>query len=335
MSPSAADVFRGMLFVPLGPAFLIALVLTILLGRPVIAVLRRLKTGQFIREEGPKGHMVKAGTPSMGGGLIVLAGILATLPFMRPDPMVIAALGAFAGFALLGFLDDFLSLKKAMNKGLTARQKLFGQFLLGSLFAAALWAGGHGTWVLVPLAHVPWELGWLYWPLLVFLMVGFTNAVNLTDGLDGLAGTTMAVAMLGLAAVVMRYGQPSGHPGILALALAVAGACLGFLWFNAHPAEVFMGDTGSLALGGALVAVAAVCHLELYLVPLGIVFVAEALSVMIQVSYFKATGGKRIFRMSPLHHHFELGDRPLKETKIVARFALAGLAAAIVTMAWL
>jgi phospho-N-acetylmuramoyl-pentapeptide-transferase len=322
-----------MAFVPVAPSFLIALILVVALSRPGIAALQWLKTGQFIREEGPQSHLAKAGTPSMGGWIFVVGAVLATLPFMKPDPVVVASIGAFIGFMLLGFLDDYLSIKRGKNKGLSARQKLAGQFLLGGLFAAALWAGHHPTWVLVPLIHQPLELGPLYWPLLVVLMVGVTNAVNLTDGLDGLAATTVAIAMAGMAALLLRWGVPSAHPGILPLALAVCGACAGFLWLNAHPAQVFMGDTGSLALGAVLTTVAAVGHLELYLLPVGILFVAEALSVMIQVSYFKATGGKRIFRMSPLHHHFELGG--LKETKIVARFALVGIVAALTTVAWL
>ena len=261
MIANASESMRGLMFVPLAPSFLIALVLTVLLARPGIAALRWLKTGQHIREEGPQGHLAKAGTPSMGGWLFVIAAVVATIPFMAPDPMVFACLGAFVGFMLLGFLDDYLSLKKSVNKGLTAKQKLLGQFLLSALFAAALWAGGHATWVLVPIAHVPLNLGPLYWPLLVFLMVGFTNAVNLTDGLDGLAATTVAIALAGMAALIMRWGQPSGHPGILPLTLAVCGACLGYLWVNSHPAQVFMGDTGSLALGAVLTAVAAVSQM--------------------------------------------------------------------------
>jgi phospho-N-acetylmuramoyl-pentapeptide-transferase len=320
-------------FVPLGPSFLLALALVVAAARPGLALLRWLKTGQHIRAEGPQDHLAKAGTPSMGGIAIVAAAIVATLPFMRPDPAVLATLCVFAGFMGLGFLDDYLSLRRAANKGLSVRQKLFGQFLLGILFASALWWSGHQPWVLVPFAHYPWDLGPIYWPLLVFLVVGFTNSVNLTDGLDGLAATTVAIAMAGLAALLVRWGQPAAHPGILPFALAVSGACAGFLWLNAHPAQCFMGDTGSLALGAALVAVAAVGHLELYLLPVGILFVGEALSVMLQVGYFKATRGKRIFRMSPVHHHFELGG--LRETKIVARFALVGLVAAAVTAAWL
>jgi len=320
-------------FIPLGASFLLALLLVVALSRPGVALLTRLKTGQIIREEGPQAHHAKAGTPSMGGWLFGVAAVLATVPFMRPDPVVLATLGLFGGFLLLGFLDDFLSLRRGSNKGLTVRQKFAGQILLGALFALVLWRTGHQPWVLVPISHYPWDLGVLYWPLLVLLVVGVTNAVNLTDGLDGLAATTMGIAMLGMAALLVRWGQPSGHPGILPFALAVAGGCAGFLWVNAHPAQCFMGDTGSLALGAALVAVAAVGHLELYLLPVGILFVAEALSVMLQVSYFKATGGKRIFRMSPLHHHFELGG--LRETKIVARFALVGIVAAAVTVAWM
>ncbi len=320
-------------FVPLSPAFLVALILTVAVARPAVALLTHLKVRQVIRQEGPQSHLSKAGTPSMGGLFFLAAAILACVPFMPADPVLIAALVLVAGFAAVGFADDFLSILKKHNKGLSARQKLLAQIALGSAFSGFLALHHHQPWVWVPIAHTRLDLGWAYWPFLVLVMVAATNAVNLTDGLDGLAATTSAIALAGLAALALRWSDPALHPGLLALPLAFAGGCVGFLWVNAHPAQIFMGDTGSLGLGGAIVAIAAIGHLELYLLPVGLVFVGEALSVMIQVSYFKATGGKRIFRMSPLHHHFELGG--LKETKVVARFGLVGLLAAVISAAWL
>ncbi|MBU6430367.1 MAG: phospho-N-acetylmuramoyl-pentapeptide-transferase [Cyanobacteria bacterium REEB65] len=322
-----------MSFLPLAPALVLALALTVLLARPSVHLLTRLKARQVIREEGPQSHHAKAGTPSMGGLFFVPAALLACVPFMQADPILIGAIVLIVGFMLVGFADDFLSIRKHHNKGLSARQKLLFQFALGTAFASWLWLNHHQTWVWLPIAHQPYDLGWTYWPFLVLVIVGATNATNLTDGLDGLAATTGAIAMAGLAALVMHWGAPAMHPGLLAMPLAFTGACAGFLWVNAHPAQVFMGDTGSLGLGAALVAIAATSHLELYLLPLGILFVAEALSVILQVSYFRSTGGKRIFRMSPIHHHFELGG--LAETKVVARFALVGLLAALVTVIWL
>lgn len=306
------------------------------IGRPMIAWLHRVKFGQVIREEGPASHQAKAGTPSMGGWIIlvpalaalVLLGLALPLP-----PSVWLLAGVTLAFAGLGFLDDWLIIKKRSNKGLSPRQKLAGQVALGLLFAAGLAWLGHGTSLRLPLGLPPLDLGVAYWALVAFMLVSTSNAVNLTDGLDGLAGSTVAIACAGLAAVIVTHVAPLGPEaaGTVSFLAAVAGGCLGFLWFNAHPAQVFMGDTGSLGLGAALAGAAVVGGVELWLVPVAGLFIAETLSVMAQVAYFKRTGGKRLFKMSPLHHHYELSG--WKETQVVARFGLvAAMAVALAVL---
>ncbi len=310
-----------------------ALGLALAVGRPVIAWLGIVKFGQVIREEGPESHKAKAGTPSMGGWLI-LGPALFVAPFFGPLPAEVWLLGAVVlGYALVGWLDDWLIIKKKSNKGLSARQKLAGQILVGAGFAGGLAYLGHGTSILLPFTggQGTLDLGLAYHALLVFVMVGTTNAVNLTDGLDGLASGTVAIALTGLAACLVAYAAPATAAGTLVLVAAVIGGCLGFLWYNAHPAEVFMGDTGSLGLGAAVAGAAVLGRLELWLIPIGALFIAETLSVMIQVAYFKRTGGKRFFKMSPLHHHFELSG--WKETKVVARFYLIAAMCSVLAVA--
>lgn len=314
-----------------GMVGLAAIAGAVLLGRPMVGWLHRVKFGQVIREEGPASHQAKSGTPSMGGWIILLPA-LAALTLAAHLGSHLLLLGAVTlGFAGLGFLDDWLIIKKRSNKGLSPRQKLAGQVLLGAAFSGALAWLGHGTVLKMPFGLAPLDLGWSYWGLVTFMLVATSNAVNLTDGLDGLAGSTVGIACLGLAAVVATHGSIRGPEALSAVTflVAVAGGCLGFLWYNAHPAQVFMGDTGSLGLGAALAAAAVVAGVELWLVPVAGLFIAETLSVMAQVAYFKRTGGKRLFRMSPLHHHYELSG--WKETQVVARFSLltvvcAGLA---------
>lgn len=309
-----------------GWAALLGLALALVLGQPVIAGLRRLKAGQVIREEGPQAHLAKAGTPSMGGVIFLLPALVASLVVSGPS-LPLAALWALAlASAAVGFWDDWLIVKKRHNKGLPPKLKLLGQTLVASGFAAYLALVAHHP-TYVQWAGVGVDLGLLYWPFVVFVIVGASNAVNLTDGVDGLASTTGIVALGALAAMLIASGRP-GPEG--AVALALAGGLAGFLAFNGHPAKVFMGDTGSLGLGAALAGVAIAAKLELALVPVGIVFIAETLSVMLQVAYFKRTGGKRLFKMSPLHHHFELSG--WKETQVVTRFALAGLLGALLAL---
>lgn len=318
-------------------AALLSALLALLLGRPCIGYLRAWKIGQSIRVEGPKSHQTKAGTPTMGGWIILLPALVvfAALQMSLGGRALEGwmACGVTLAYGGLGWLDDYLIIKRHSNKGLSARAKLWGQVLIAALFALLLATLHHGTWLLVPVWHRPLSLGWAYYGLTVLVLVASTNAVNLTDGLDALAAGTCIPAFLALSILlIMGPVAPLAWRPALWL-MALVGGCLGFLWYNGHPAQVFMGDTGSLALGGALGACAILGHLELYLLVIGGVFVAEALSVMLQVAYFKRTGGKRIFRMSPLHHHFELGG--LSETKVVTRFHMVGAMLALAALAWL
>lgn len=325
-----------MTHLPLALTVVISMALSLLMGYPFIDYMKRWKVGQTIREEGPKSHHAKAGTPTMGGWIIVVPALVTSLAVgalqgsLPPD--LLAVMGVILGCGFFGWLDDYLIIKRRQNKGLTARQKLGGVILVGILFSAYLALSGHGTAIMLPVTHTLWDLGWAYYPLLVLVIAGSTNAVNLTDGLDGLAAGTMAIAMGGLAFMLSQYATFASLGSITVLLLALIGGCLGFLWFNSHPAQVFMGDTGSLALGGAIAGAAVMGRLELFLIPLGALFVAETLSVILQVASFKTTG-KRIFKMSPLHHHFELSG--WAETKVVQRFYLIGLLVAILTIALL
>jgi len=319
----------------------IALVVSLLVGPFLIPVLRVLKFGQSIRDDGPQRHLAKAGTPTIGG-LIFIIGIVGAVLFMaeRPySPGLLSLLGITLAFGFVGFLDDFLKVIKRNNLGLRAKQKLAAQFLLALVFAAisAVYLG-RGTSIGIPFTMIEWDLGVFYYPLVALVVVSATNAVNLTDGLDGLAaGCTFfsAIGYILISVIAVKVGFLQGvavHSGdLIIFAAALAGGCLGFLRFNLHPARVFMGDCGSLALGGALAGLAILTRSELVLILLGGVYVVEALSVIIQVISFQ-TRGKRIFRMSPLHHHFELGGWSERKVVVVfwmaaAFFALLGVGA--------
>lgn len=303
-----------------------AFVLSIILGPIFIPILRRLKFGQQIRTEGPEAHLKKAGTPTMGGTIILLSLLLAVLFFSRLsgeiDYKFYVMLVATMGFGLIGFLDDYIAIVFKRSLGLTAKQKLFGQLLISVVMCVILAMNGHSTDVAIPLFNVSIPLGWFYYPFIVLLMMGMSNAVNFTDGLDGLLSGTSAIAFGAFTVLAMLYTQPE----VSIFSAAMIGAVLGFLVFNAHPARVFMGDTGSLAIGGAITSVAVLLKEELLLLIIGGVFVIEILSVIIQVISFKTTG-KRVFKMSPLHHHFELSG--WSEWKVVIVFWLAGLVLAM------
>jgi phospho-N-acetylmuramoyl-pentapeptide-transferase len=327
-------------------AAITALLVCFVLGPPMIEWLRRVKLGQKIRADGPQAHLAKAGTPTMGGILIVTAIVVPTLLWgnLHSRPVWIAIL-ATVWLGAIGFLDDWLRVVKGLPNGLLGRYKLVGQVSLGLLIGGLLMAfpepGLSST-----VTHVPFlkfrfvDFGWVFIPFVVLVITGSSNAVNLTDGLDGLASGLVAIAALTFAAMCYLSGHIrfSEYLNLTHLAYggelsvfcaAVLGAALGFLWYNCHPADVFMGDTGSLALGGALGTVAVLIKREFWLVLVGGVFVAEALSVMIQVASFKLTG-KRIFRMSPLHHHFELGG--WAESRVVLRFYIAGALLALLSL---
>lgn len=318
------------ILIPLAVAFGIG----VLLGPLVIPMLKRLKFGQSIREEGPQAHLKKAGTPTMGGIIILIAIVLTALPFssyalLNDKKFAINSdlfflLFATLGYGIIGFLDDYIKVVMKRSLGLTVNQKLFGQLFIGIVLFWVLMEvrvyqpDKYISSVAIPGTDFVLELNWLYFPLLLLLMIGFSNAVNLTDGLDGLLAGTAAVAY-GAYAIV---GMVQSNYTVAIFAIAVVGALLGFLVFNAHPAKVFMGDTGSLALGGGLAALAVITKTELLLIIIGGVFVVEALSVIIQVLSFKIRK-RRVFRMSPLHHHYELVG--WSEWRVVLTFWFVGM----------
>lgn len=304
----------------------IALIIALAAGPLVIPILRRLKFGQSIRQEGPKRHYAKSGTPTMGGVIILTALTVSALFFAGASEEILLCLFITLGHGLIGFLDDFIKVVLKRSLGLRAKEKLVGQIILS--FALAYYVNhvlDLGTDIWIPFAGM-FDLGPFYYILIFFVLVGSTNAVNLTDGLDGLAAGTTAIAALAYMAISLVVLKES----LAIFSAALAGACTGFLKYNAYPAKVFMGDTGSLALGGALATLAVLTKTELLLVVVGGVFVAEALSVIIQVISFKTTG-KRVFRMSPIHHHFELAG--WSEIKVVKTFWLMGIVLAVAAVA--
>lgn len=305
-------------------AAIIAAGLVLSIGPLLIPELHKLKFGQSIREEGPKSHQAKSGTPTMGGIMIILSIVLATVAAAPLTPAVLLALFITLGHFVLGFLDDYIKVVKKRNLGLKAKQKMLGQIFIAIVtMIVGTRVLGIDTTIWIPIADINLDIGIGYYFLVLFVLVGTSNAVNLTDGLDGLASGTVAIAS-GAYALVCYL---TGHFDLALFCVAMMMACLAFLRFNAHPAKVFMGDTGSLALGGAIAAVGILTHTEILLAVIGFVFVCEALSVIIQVISFKTTG-KRVFRMSPIHHHFELGG--WKETKVVFVFWMVGLVASVV-----
>lgn len=296
-----------------------AFFLCLFLGPSIINWLRYLKFGQSIRQEGPQSHLQKAGIPTMGGLIILSALTITILVFVGNNSQALLCLGVTLGYGLIGFIDDFIIVVKKRSLGLNARQKLLGQILISGILGIYVWFNPSlSREVLLPFTNLSIDLGYLYIPFVILVLIGTSNAVNLTDGLDGLAAGTTAIALLAYLFITFSLG----NFGLAAFSAALLGACLGFLWFNCHPAQVFMGDTGSLALGGALASIAVLTGTEIFLLFIGGIFVIETLSVIIQVTSFKLTG-KRIFRMSPIHHHFELAG--WKETKVVGRFYLLAI----------
>jgi phospho-N-acetylmuramoyl-pentapeptide-transferase len=305
-------------------------------GPAIIERLRRLKVGQSIRDDGPASHLCKGGTPTMGGVLIILSVLAAALLWQDLGNFKVwLTLAAFTGFGLVGFIDDYLKVKRHDAKGISAGAKLCGQFAVALAIALVLYFRGENN---VSALYLPFfknpvlDLGALWIPFAVLLLVGESNAVNLSDGLDGLATGLVLLVFIALAILSYLSGRSdysaylgipyiTGAGELTIFCLAMGGACIGFLWFNAHPAEVFMGDVGSLSLGGVIATISLILKKEILVLIIGGVFVLEAASVIIQVLYYKLRK-KRVFKMAPLHHHFELSG--WAETKVVIRFWLLG-----------
>ncbi|MCI8293536.1 MAG: phospho-N-acetylmuramoyl-pentapeptide-transferase [Hespellia sp.] len=296
---------------------LISFGLSLLMGPVVIPFLRKLKMGQTERKEGVQSHLKKAGTPTMGGVIILGSIVITSLFYVRSYPKIIPILFLTLGFGLIGFLDDYLKVVMKRSDGLYPKQKMALQIVVTAIFA----------YYIMKIAHIPltmlipfsggmyWDIGWLAVPLLFVAVIGTVNGTNFTDGLDGLASSVTVLVAVFFS--VVAIGTKSG---IEPITCTVVGALMGFLLFNVYPASVFMGDTGSLALGGFVSATAYMMQMPLFILIVGLIYVIEVLSVMIQVTYFKKTGGKRFFKMAPIHHHFELCG--WSETRVVAVFSI-------------
>lgn len=297
-------------------SLLVAFIIVWLVMPRVLPILHRLHFGQAIREEGPQSHMKKSGTPTMGGlviqSAVLIAVIIISLFTKKWDffPLIV-----MVAFGAIGFIDDFIKVSKKHNLGLHAWQKLVLQFVAALAIALyAAWTPAIGTELVVPFMGTTVDFGIWYVPFTFFAVVAVTNAVNLTDGLDGLASGVTAIVCLFFLAMAVALNQVS----TAVFSGAVIGACLGFLRYNSNPAEIFMGDTGSMALGGAVIVMAIITRMQIFVLIAGLLYVIEALSVVIQVGYFKLTHGKRFFKMAPIHHHFEL--KGWSETRVVTVF---------------
>lgn len=302
-------------------AIIIAFAVSAILCPIVIPFLHKLKFGQQVREDGPQAHLKKQGTPTMGGLVFLTAVVITSLLYIRDYPRIIPVLFMTVGFGVIGFLDDYIKIVMKRSEGLNPVQKLIGQFIITGIFVYYLVCSGEvGTSMLVPFTGgfehgLYLNLGFLFTPFVFFVVLGTDNGVNFTDGLDGLC--TSVTILVATFLTIISIGENSGISPITG---AVVGSLLGFLLFNVYPAKVFMGDTGSLALGGFVSASAFMMQIPLFIPIIGLIYLVEVLSVIMQVSYFKATHGKRIFRMAPIHHHFELGG--WSETRVVAVFSI-------------
>lgn len=302
-------------------AIIIAFAVSAILCPIVIPFLHKLKFGQQVREDGPQAHLKKQGTPTMGGLVFLTAVVITSLLYIRDYPRIIPVLFMTVGFGVIGFLDDYIKIVMKRSEGLNPVQKLIGQFIITGIFVYYLVCSGEvGTSMLVPFTGgfehgLYLNLGFLFIPFVFFVVLGTDNGVNFTDGLDGLC--TSVTILVATFLTIISIGENSGISPITG---AVVGSLLGFLLFNVYPAKVFMGDTGSLALGGFVSASAFMMQISLFIPIIGLIYLVEVLSVIMQVSYFKATHGKRIFRMAPIHHHFELGG--WSETRVVAVFSI-------------
>jgi phospho-N-acetylmuramoyl-pentapeptide-transferase len=296
--------------------FICVFVMTIVLGPLFIPFLRKLKFGQTVREDGPSTHFKKMGTPTMGGIIFLIPILVAGVLYSRFDMRILPLVLVTCGFGLVGFVDDFIKVVKKRKDGLYPKQKMLGLIVIAGLFSVYATNSDIGTEIIIPFMGMEnlFNLGWVYIPFTMFVLIGVTNSVNITDGLDGLAaGVTFFVAMF-FAVVAMTTPD---WEYVKIFAVSISAGCLGFLVFNIHPAKLFMGDTGSLALGGAIGAASVAMRLPLILIIVGGIYVIEAISVILQVGSFKLRG-KRIFKMAPIHHHFELSG--WKETNVVYMF---------------
>lgn len=312
-------------------------VISSVIGKYLIPVLHKVKFGQPIREEGPQWHQKKSGTPTMGGIMFIISAVVVSvicyvvLCVTNPGSRdFIDHLKFYAGivmavlFGVIGFIDDYIKVVKKHNQGLTEKQKLVLQFLVAIAYVFTLYLGGCGSYTFIPFIGGV-DLGIFYWIVSVVFIVGFVNATNLTDGLDGLDGSVTFFASL----ILMIIAGIVLDTGVSVMSASLAGACLGFLVWNFYPAKVFMGDTGSLFLGGFLCAIAYAMNMPILLIPVGIIYIVEMFSVILQVGYFKLTKGKRLFKMSPIHHHFEMSG--WSEVKIVIVFSVVTAIVGILT----
>ena len=302
-------------------AIIIAFAISALLCPVVIPFLHKLKFGQQVRDDGPQAHLKKQGTPTMGGLVILTSIVITSLFYIRDYPKIIPVLFVTVGFGIVGFLDDYIKIVMKRSEGLNPLQKLIGQFIITGIFAWYLLHSGQvDTTMLIPFTGgfddgIFISLGILFVPFLFFVVLGTDNGVNFTDGLDGLC--TSVTILVATFMTIVALGENSGISPITG---AVVGSLLGFLLFNVYPARVFMGDTGSLALGGFVASSAFMMQMPFFIPIIGLIYLVEVLSVIMQVSYFKATHGKRIFKMAPIHHHFELCG--WSETRVVAGFSI-------------
>lgn len=294
----------------------IAFAISVCLCPIMIPFLKKLKFGQFVRDDGPESHLKKSGTPTMGGLIILCSIVITSLLYMKTNQQILPVLFVTLGFGLVGFLDDYIKVVMKRSMGLHAWQKMIGQFIIVALFAYYLANYTDlGTSVLIPFTGgMEWNMGFWFYPFLFVVLLGTVNGTNFTDGLDGLLSSITVLTATFF--TVVAIGTASGLEPITC---AAVGSLLGFLVYNVYPAKVFMGDTGSLALGGLIGATAVLLKMPIYIVIVGCVYLVEVLSVIIQVTYFKKTG-KRVFKMAPIHHHFELSGWP--ETKVVAIFSI-------------
>ena len=294
---------------------LIAFGISVVLSPIVIPFLKKLKFGQFVRDDGPESHLKKSGMPTMGGLIILISIVVTSLIYIKDYPRIIPVLFATLGFGIIGFLDDYIKVVMKRSLGLRAWQKMLGQLVVTGIFAYYIYAHTDlGTEMIIPFWGKTVDIGWIYYVLLFFVMLGTVNGANFTDGLDGLASSVTVLIATFFTIVAIGYNS-----GVEPITCATVGSLLGFLVYNVYPARVFMGDTGSLALGGFVASTAYVLRMPLIILIVAFVYFAEVLSVMIQVTYFKKTG-KRVFKMAPIHHHFELCGWP--ETKVVSIFSI-------------